>query len=132
MLSALELVVANACIVHVTDLLIRHLSIADDQIHISINDAAVPQRVLRAREPEAPTSMRCSALALALGVLDVGSASPRRRMFELLAPHASVQHERERLAYFGSAEGRDDMATYCTRERRSVLEVRHCNQLTLQ
>lgn len=36
---------------------------------------------------------------------------------------ASAQHEKERLQYFASAEGRDDLYQYNQKERRTVLEV---------
>lgn len=36
---------------------------------------------------------------------------------------ATAEHERERLKYFASAEGRDDMYQYNQKERRTVLEV---------
>lgn len=36
---------------------------------------------------------------------------------------ASAQHEKERLQYFASPEGRDDLYQYNQKERRTVLEV---------
>jgi sulfite reductase alpha subunit-like flavoprotein len=68
-----------------------------------------------------------SALAVATGVLDVASAPPRRRLFAALAACATEPREKERLLHFASPEGRDDLATYCSRERRSLLEVRCCH-----
>ncbi|KAL2531588.1 NADPH-dependent diflavin oxidoreductase 1 [Abeliophyllum distichum] len=47
--------------------------------------------------------------------MDVASASPRRYFFE--------EHEKERLQYFASPEGRDDLYQYNQKERRTVLEV---------
>lgn len=63
------------------------------------------------------------ALAVATGVLDVAGAPPRRRLFAALAACATQELERERLLHFASPEGRDDLATYCSRERRTLLEV---------
>ncbi|KAL2329486.1 hypothetical protein Fmac_017067 [Flemingia macrophylla] len=55
--------------------------------------------------------------------MDVDSASPRRYFFEVMRFFATAEHERERLQYFGSPEGRDDLYQYNQRERRTVLEV---------
>ncbi|KAJ1443256.1 Riboflavin synthase-like beta-barrel [Sesbania bispinosa] len=51
--------------------------------------------------------------------MDVASASPRRYFFEARC----TEHERERLKYFASPEGRDDLYQYNQKERRTVLEV---------
>ena len=50
--------------------------------------------------------------ALVAGVLDVDSASPRRFFFEVLQHFATDELQIERLQYFASAEGRDDLALY--------------------
>ncbi|CAN1731347.1 NADPH-dependent diflavin oxidoreductase 1 [Linum perenne] len=55
--------------------------------------------------------------------MDVASASPRRYFFEVMSFFASAEHEKERLQYFASAEGRDDLYQYNQKERRTVLEV---------
>ncbi|KAJ4842986.1 multidrug-resistance type transporter [Turnera subulata] len=60
--------------------------------------------------------------------MDVASASPRRYFFEarilyVMSFFATAQHERERLQYFASPEGRDDLYQYNQKERRTVLEV---------
>lgn len=55
--------------------------------------------------------------------MDVASASPRRYFFEVMSFFASAEHERERLQYFASPEGRDDLYQYNQKERRTVLEV---------
>ncbi|KAA8547811.1 hypothetical protein F0562_004240 [Nyssa sinensis] len=55
--------------------------------------------------------------------MDVASASPRRYLFEVMSFFASAQHEKERLQYFASPEGRDDLYQYNQKERRTVLEV---------
>lgn len=41
----------------------------------------------------------------------------------MLAHFATAEHEIERLQYFATAEGRDDLYRYNQRERRTVLEV---------
>lgn len=55
--------------------------------------------------------------------MDVASASPRRYLFEVMSFFAGAPHEKERLQYFASAEGRDDLYQYNQKERRTVLEV---------
>lgn len=85
---------------------------------------ALPQRL---QPPEEATCSHCEfsapALAVATGVLDVAGAPPRRRLFAALAACATREREKERLLHFASPQGRDDLATYCSRERRSLLEV---------
>ncbi|WOK95727.1 NADPH-dependent diflavin oxidoreductase 1 [Canna indica] len=55
--------------------------------------------------------------------MDVASASPRRYFFEVMSFYAEAEHEKEKLQYFASPEGRDDLYEYNQKERRSVLEV---------
>ncbi|XP_023762726.1 NADPH-dependent diflavin oxidoreductase 1 [Lactuca sativa] len=55
--------------------------------------------------------------------MDIASASPRRYFFEVMSFFASAEHEKERLEYFASPEGRDDLYQYNQKERRTVLEV---------
>ncbi|KAK9091821.1 hypothetical protein Syun_026732 [Stephania yunnanensis] len=63
--------------------------------------------------------------------MDVASASPRRyffearmsSLFEVMSFFAKAEHEKERLEYFASPEGRDDLYQYNQKERRTVLEV---------
>ncbi|KAL9290042.1 NADPH-dependent diflavin oxidoreductase 1 [Arabidopsis thaliana] len=55
--------------------------------------------------------------------MDVTSASPRRYFFEIMSFYATAEHEKERLQYFASPEGRDDLYNYNQKERRSILEV---------
>ncbi|KAK2079618.1 hypothetical protein QBZ16_002013 [Prototheca wickerhamii] len=79
-------------------------------------------RVSRARPPL--YTPRCFPLAdLVAGVLDVDAASPRRTFFEVLRQCASVEHERERLGYFCSADGFDNWILYNREEGTTVLEV---------
>ncbi|TVU35201.1 hypothetical protein EJB05_17079 [Eragrostis curvula] len=77
--------------------------------------------------------------------MDVASASPRRYFFEartimltfwtsficfmsniyidVMSFHATAEHEKEKLQYFASPEGRDDLYQYNQKESRTVLEV---------
>ena len=55
--------------------------------------------------------------------MDVASASPRRYFFEIMSHFATAEHEKERLQYFASPEGRDDLYQYNQKESRTVLEV---------
>lgn len=55
--------------------------------------------------------------------MDVTSASPRRYFFEVMSFYTTDEREKERLQYFASAEGRDDLYNYNQKERKSVLEV---------
>ncbi|GLC34942.1 hypothetical protein PLESTM_000256800 [Pleodorina starrii] len=61
--------------------------------------------------------------SLVQGCLDIASASPRRYFFQVLRHFADVERERERLSYFATAEGRDDLYRYNQREGRTLLEV---------
>lgn len=40
---------------------------------------------------------------------------------------ATAEHEKEKLQYFASPEGRDDLYQYNQRERRTVVEVKYFN-----
>lgn len=44
-------------------------------------------------------------------------------LFQVMSFFATAQHEKERLQYFASPEGRDDLYQYNQKERRTVLEV---------
>ena len=59
--------------------------------------------------------------ALVAGALDVAGGSPRRFFFEVLARCAREPREAERLAYFGSPGGRDDLARYNQKEGAAAL-----------
>ncbi|KAF5839539.1 hypothetical protein DUNSADRAFT_512 [Dunaliella salina] len=61
--------------------------------------------------------------ALVQGALDIAGASPRRYFFQVLQNFARTELEQERLAYFATAEGRDDLYRYNQKEGRTVLEV---------
>ncbi|CAH9072609.1 unnamed protein product [Cuscuta europaea] len=55
--------------------------------------------------------------------MDIASATPRRYFFEIMSHFATSEHEKEKLQYFASSEGRDDLYQYNSKERRTVLEV---------
>jgi len=48
-------------------------------------------------------------------------------MSQVMSFFATAEHEKERLQYFSSPEGRDDLYQYNQKERRTVLEVRSIN-----
>ncbi|KAF6149840.1 hypothetical protein GIB67_010914 [Kingdonia uniflora] len=53
--------------------------------------------------------------------MDITSASSRRYFFEVMSFFATVEHEKERLLYFSSPEGRDDLYQYNQKERKTIL-----------
>eukprot|EP00850_Spirogloea_muscicola_P001508 SM000005S17305 [mRNA] locus=s5:1289373:1296436:+ [translate_table: standard] len=73
--------------------------------------------------PHTPAAQPIRVAALIAGALDISSASPRRYFFEVLSHFAEEEREAERLRYFSTAEGREDLYDYNQRERRSVLEI---------
>ena len=54
--------------------------------------------------------------ALVQGVLDISAASPRRYFFEVLQHFATSELEIDRLEYFATPAGRDDLYTYNQKE----------------
>uniref|UniRef100_A0A8B9KN64 NADPH-dependent diflavin oxidoreductase 1 n=2 Tax=Astyanax mexicanus TaxID=7994 RepID=A0A8B9KN64_ASTMX len=64
----------------------------------------------------------CSVRYLVEQYLDI-AAVPRRSFFEVLATLATNELEREKLAEFSTAQGQDDLHSYCNRPRRTALEV---------
>jgi len=42
---------------------------------------------------------------------------------QVMSHYATAEHEKERLKYFASPEGREDLYQYNQKERRTVLEV---------
>ncbi|KAK9790549.1 hypothetical protein WJX73_010811 [Symbiochloris irregularis] len=68
-------------------------------------------------------SVQVTVGSLVAGALDIHGACPKRFFFEILAHFATEPHETERLLYFASSEGRDDLSQYNTREGRTVLEA---------
>lgn len=47
-------------------------------------------------------------------------------LIQVMSVFATAEHEKERLQYFASPEGRDDLYQYNQKERRTVLEVNYC------
>lgn len=76
------------------------------------DNAAVPARL----------PQPCTVRHLVESYLDI-AAVPRRSFFELLSTFATNELEREKLAEFSSAEGQDELHSYCNRPRRTALEV---------
>jgi len=54
--------------------------------------------------------------ALVRGILDISGASPRRYFFEVLQHFATAELEVDRLEYFATPEGRNDLYTYNQKE----------------
>jgi hypothetical protein len=54
------------------------------------------------------------------GVVDVASSSPRRYFFEVLKAFAEDALEAERLSYFATPEGREDLYRYNQQEGEAV------------
>ncbi len=54
--------------------------------------------------------------ALVRGVLDISGASPRRYFCEVLQHFATAELEVDRLEYFATPEGRNDLYTYNQKE----------------
>lgn len=81
---------------------------------------------LQPREPGVLCPARlpqpCSVHHLLSRYLDISSV-PRRSFFELLACFSHHELEREKLLEFISAQGQEEMHTYCSRPRRTILEV---------
>ncbi|XP_073908842.1 NADPH-dependent diflavin oxidoreductase 1 isoform X4 [Castor canadensis] len=82
--------------------------------------------VLQAREPGVPCPpglpQPCSVHHLVSQHLDIASV-PRRSFFELLACLSPHGMEREKLQELSSAQGQEEFCEYCTRPRRTILEV---------
>ncbi|XP_061887354.1 NADPH-dependent diflavin oxidoreductase 1 [Entelurus aequoreus] len=78
----------------------------------STNGSAVPGRL----------SQPCTVSYLVERYLDIG-AVPRRSFFELLATFSTNELELEKLVEFSSAEGQEELHSYCNRPRRTTLEV---------
>ncbi|KAM4850691.1 NADPH-dependent diflavin oxidoreductase 1 isoform X1 [Urocitellus parryii] len=82
--------------------------------------------VLQPREPDVPCPpglpQPCSVWQLVSQYLDIASV-PRRSFFELLACLSPHELEREKLLELSSAQGQEDLCEYCSRPRRTILEV---------
>ncbi|XP_014637842.1 PREDICTED: NADPH-dependent diflavin oxidoreductase 1 isoform X2 [Ceratotherium simum simum] len=81
---------------------------------------------LQPQEPGVPRPARlpqpCSVRHLVSRYLDIASV-PRRSFFELLACLSPHELEREKLLEFSSAQGQEELCEYCSRPRRTILEV---------
>lgn len=65
----------------------------------------------------------CTIRHLVTHYLDI-SCVPRRSFFELLSYFSTNELEREKLQEFSSAQGQEELYSYCNRPRRTTLEVR--------
>lgn len=70
-----------------------------------------------------PSQTPVKLRTLVESTMDIASASPRRYFFEVMSHFVTAEHEKERLQYFASPEGRDDLYEYNKKERRTVIEV---------
>ena len=61
-------------------------------------------------------SLQVHVGALVQGVLDISAASPRRYFFEVLQHFSTSELEVDRLEYFATPAGRDDLYTYNQKE----------------
>ncbi|NXR62762.1 NDOR1 oxidoreductase, partial [Rhadina sibilatrix] len=64
----------------------------------------------------------CTIQYLVTHYLDI-SCVPRRSFFELLAYFSTNELEREKLQEFSSAQGQEELYSYCNRPRRTTLEA---------
>ncbi|EDO30877.1 predicted protein [Nematostella vectensis] len=81
---------------------------------------------LQQTNPDIPVPRRlprpCSIRFLVEHYLDIQGV-PRRYFFELLSHFTPSELEKEKLQDFASAEGQEDLYSYCYRQKRSTLEV---------
>lgn len=82
--------------------------------------------VLQPSEPGTPLPAHlpqpCTIQHLVACYLDI-SCVPRRSFFELLSWFSPDELEREKLQEFSSAQGQEELYSYCHRPRRTTLEV---------
>lgn len=64
----------------------------------------------------------CTVQWLVTHYLDINSV-PRRSFFELLKYHSQDELEKEKLEDFCSAQGQEELFSYCNRVKRTNLEV---------
>ncbi|XP_071115588.1 NADPH-dependent diflavin oxidoreductase 1-like [Haliotis cracherodii] len=86
----------------------------DKEFTLEQNDPDIPL------PPSLPR--HCSVGHLVKKYLDIGGI-PRRYFFELLSLLSTDELEKEKLQEFSSAEGQEELYTYCNRPRRTTLEV---------
>ncbi|XP_071946877.1 NADPH-dependent diflavin oxidoreductase 1-like [Antedon mediterranea] len=65
---------------------------------------------------------RCTVWQLVQNYLDINSI-PRRSFFEILALFSDDEMEKEKLEEFCTADGQEELFSYCNRPRRTILEV---------
>ncbi|XP_077986666.1 NADPH-dependent diflavin oxidoreductase 1-like [Glandiceps talaboti] len=84
------------------------------------------QFILKQNDPDIPLPFQlpqpCSLHYLVSHYLDINGI-PRRSFFELLAYFTENELEKEKLQEFASAEGQQELFSYCNRLRRTTLEV---------
>ncbi|KAM6316409.1 NADPH-dependent diflavin oxidoreductase 1 isoform 5-T5 [Podargus strigoides] len=82
--------------------------------------------VLKPMEPDTSLSallpQPCTIRHLVTHYLDI-SCVPRRSFFELLSFFSTNELEREKLQEFSSAQGQEELYSYCNRPRRTTLEA---------
>ncbi|KAL2297930.1 hypothetical protein Nmel_016885 [Mimus melanotis] len=82
--------------------------------------------VLEPTEPGTPLPpllpQPCTIQYLVTHYLDI-SCVPRRSFFELLAYFSTNELEQEKLQEFSSAQGQEELYSYCNRPRRTTLEA---------
>uniref|UniRef100_A0A8C8T117 NADPH-dependent diflavin oxidoreductase 1 n=1 Tax=Pelusios castaneus TaxID=367368 RepID=A0A8C8T117_9SAUR len=87
-----------------------------------------PDRCFTLKPSEPETSLPallpqpCTVRHLVTCYLDI-SCVPRRSFFELLSCFSPNELEREKLQEFSSAQGQEELYSYCNRPRRTILEV---------
>ncbi|KAK3088044.1 hypothetical protein FSP39_013874 [Pinctada imbricata] len=83
---------------------------------------------LQQNDPDIPLPLclpsPCTVSYLVTHYLDINSV-PRRSFFELLAQFSEDELEKEKLEEFCTAEGQEELYTYCNRVKRNILEVLH-------
>lgn len=105
----------------------QNISLAVEEFlqHFKLDPATVFRLDQKDEDTPPPSSLRQprSILHLATHYFDFQSI-PRRSFFELLSHFASASElESEKLEEFNSAEGQEELHSYCNRPRRTILEV---------
>ncbi|XP_044174557.1 NADPH-dependent diflavin oxidoreductase 1-like [Acropora millepora] len=82
--------------------------------------------LLEQNDPDIPLPYQlprpCSVRHLVEDYLDIQGV-PRRYFFELLSQFTTSELEKEKLQEFCSAEGQEELYSYCYRQKRTTLEV---------
>lgn len=97
------------------DEFIKHMQLSpDDLFSLQQNDPDIPL----------PSTLPplCTVRYLLQHYLDINSV-PRRSFFELLIYFADNELEKEKLEEFCTAEGQEELYSYCNRVKRTILEV---------